>query len=65
MGALPSMRDNTLATRCEDSMRPDLNDVLIVVGLLIALLFSALVDWLICGVVVGLTLAMVGLVRAR
>lgn len=46
-------------------MRPDLNDALIVVGLLIALLFSALVDWLICGVVVGLTLAMVGLVRAR
>jgi hypothetical protein len=59
------MRGDALAARCEDSMRPDLNDVLIVVGLLTALLFSALVDWLICGVVVGLTLAMVGLVRAR
>lgn len=46
-------------------MRPDLNDALIVGGLLVALLFSALVDWLICGVVAGLALAMVGLVRAR
>lgn len=62
---MPSMRGDALAARGEDSMRPDLNDALIGVGLLVAFVFSALVDWLICGVVAGLTLAMVGLVRAR
>ena len=44
---------------------PDLNDAMIAVGLAVALAFAALVDWLICGVVAGLTLAMIGFVRAR
>ncbi len=46
-------------------MRLDTNDAMVLGGLLAALAFAALVDLLICGVVVGLTLAMVGLVRAR
>mgnify|MGYP006888313314 FL=1 len=59
------MRDDALAARCEDSLMPDLNDAMIAVGLAVALAFAALVDWLICGVVAGLTLAMIGFVRAR
>lgn len=43
----------------------DLNDALILGGVLVALLFAALVDWLLCGLVAGITLATIGFVRAR
>lgn len=42
-----------------------IEDILVIGGLLTALAFAALIDMRLCGLVVGLTLAMVGLVRAR
>jgi hypothetical protein len=41
-----------------------IDDALVIGGLLLALAFVALIDWRLVGVVAGLTVAIVGFVRA-